>query len=225
MLRLIENNSDFLKCIQWETNSAAYFAHGLATELKEPVALVCTSGTAASNYLPGVTESFYSNTPLIVITADRHPMYLNNNRDDQTVPQAKIFDGVVKKKFLCLPVKHPRFEWFTEKEIKSTIMEATHGTPGPVHINIPVLTFEGQTPEDEDFKLLNLQRVKRVHPLDGEKEWQAYYNVLKSSKRIAVLMGQNQKLTSAQKQKVYDFAQKFNAVILTEHIAKYSRGT
>ena len=219
ILRLIENNSDFFKVYPMgDERSAAYFAHGLATELKEPVALVCTSGTAASNYLPGVTESFYSNTPLIVITADRHPMYLNN-RDDQTVPQAKIFDGVVKKEVSLLAGEHPRFEWFTEKEIKSTIMEATHGTPGPVHINISVLTFEGQTPEDEDFKLLNLQRVKRVHPLDGEKEWQAYYNVLKSSKRIAVLMGQNQKLTSAQKQKVYDFAQKFNAVILTEHIA------
>ena len=119
ILRLIENNSDFFKVYPMgDERSAAYFAHGLATELKEPVALVCTSGTAASNYLPGVTESFYSNTPLIVITADRHPMYLNN-RDDQTVPQAKIFDGVVKKEVSLLAGEHPRFEWFTEKEIKS----------------------------------------------------------------------------------------------------------
>ena len=219
ILRLIEENSDVFKVYPMgDERSAAYFAHGLSTEIKEPVALVCTSGTAASNYLPGVTEAYYSNTPLIVITADRHPMFLNN-RDDQTIPQARMFDGVVKKEVSLLAGEHPRFEWFTEKEIKSTIMEATKGNPGPVHINIPILTFEGTAPIDEDFKLLNLQKVKRVTPISSDNEWTAYYNVLKNSDRIAILMGQNQKLTLSQKQKIYDFARKFNVIILTEHIA------
>lgn len=221
ILRLIEKNSDFFKVYPLgDERSAAYFAHGLATRLKEPVALVCTSGTAASNYLPGVTEAYYSNTPLIVITADRHPMYLNN-REDQTVPQARMFDGVVKKEVSLLAGEHPRFEWFTEKEIKSTILEATHGTPGPVHINIPVLTFEGLEPEDEDFTLKRIQPVRRITLNDSNKTWNDYINVLKNSKRIMLLMGQNQPMTEEQKEKVFAFARKYNVVIISEHLSNF----
>ena len=56
-----------------DERSAGFFALGLAKQHGKPVVLVCTSGTAAANYLPAVVEAFESATPLIVITADRPP--------------------------------------------------------------------------------------------------------------------------------------------------------
>ena len=60
------------------------------------MACVCTSGTAASNYLPAVTEAYFTKIPLIVITADRLDVY-HNQGEDQTIPQKNIYAGVIKK--------------------------------------------------------------------------------------------------------------------------------
>src|SRR6476646_6965718 len=54
-----------------DERSAAFFALGLAKTLCEPIALVCTSGTAAANFLPAIVEAFYARVPLLVISADR----------------------------------------------------------------------------------------------------------------------------------------------------------
>jgi 2-succinyl-5-enolpyruvyl-6-hydroxy-3-cyclohexene-1-carboxylate synthase len=219
VLRLIERNSDFFKVYPVaDERSAAYFAQGISLKIGKPVAIICTSGTAASNYLPGVTEAYYSKIPLIVITTDRHPMYLNNN-DDQTIPQERIFDGVVKKSVRLSDGEHPRFEWFAEKQVKSTILEATHHTPGPVHINVPVQTLERHAPEDEDFKLYRLRNTRRVTRSDNEGEWKSYVEVLKKTKRIMVLYGQNQPISETFKRKIETFANKYNAVIVTEHLS------
>src|SRR5918994_4642851 len=50
-----------------------FFALGLAKASGLPVALACTSGTAAANYAPAVIEAHEARVPLIVLTADRPP--------------------------------------------------------------------------------------------------------------------------------------------------------
>ncbi|MGY8926797.1 MAG: thiamine pyrophosphate-binding protein, partial [Flavobacteriales bacterium] len=62
---------------------AAFFAMGMAQQLKEPVAVVCTSGSAMLNYFPAVAEAYYQCIPLVVISADR-PAELINQGDGQT---------------------------------------------------------------------------------------------------------------------------------------------
>src|SRR5699024_6276606 len=54
-----------------DERGAAFFALGMAKETKKPVAIVCTSGTAAANYFPAIVEANYARVPLIVLTADR----------------------------------------------------------------------------------------------------------------------------------------------------------
>ena len=63
---------------------------GIAQQLQEPTAVVCTSGSALLNYYPAVAEAFYSNTPLIVLSADR-PKHLIGIGDGQTINQKDIF--------------------------------------------------------------------------------------------------------------------------------------
>jgi 2-succinyl-5-enolpyruvyl-6-hydroxy-3-cyclohexene-1-carboxylate synthase len=73
-----------------DERSAAFFALGIAKRLGQPVALVCTSGTAAANFFPAVIEARESATPLLVLTADRPPE-LRVCGSGQTIDQQKIF--------------------------------------------------------------------------------------------------------------------------------------
>lgn len=56
-----------------DERSAAYMACGLARESGEPVGLSCTGATASRNYVPGLTEAFYSNLPVLAVTSTQHP--------------------------------------------------------------------------------------------------------------------------------------------------------
>ncbi len=69
---------------------AGFFAMGMARYLKQPVALVCTSGSALLNYYPAVVEAYYSEIPLVVLSADR-PFYKIDRGDGQTIRQSGVF--------------------------------------------------------------------------------------------------------------------------------------
>ncbi|WP_046287599.1 2-succinyl-5-enolpyruvyl-6-hydroxy-3-cyclohexene-1-carboxylic-acid synthase [Zobellia galactanivorans] len=82
----------YFKCFSIvDERSAGFFALGIAQQLHEPVALVCTSGSALLNYYPAVAEAFYSGIPIVVISADR-PVYKIDVGDGQTIRQDNVFD-------------------------------------------------------------------------------------------------------------------------------------
>ena len=81
----------YFKCFSIvDERSAAFFALGIAQQLRQPVAVVCTSGSALLNYYPAVSEAFYSDIPLVVISADR-PSYKIDVGDGQTIRQDNVF--------------------------------------------------------------------------------------------------------------------------------------
>ena len=67
-----------------------FFALGIAQQIQEPVALVCTSGSALLNYYPAISEAYYSNIPLLVLSADR-PKHLIDVGDGQTIKQKNVY--------------------------------------------------------------------------------------------------------------------------------------
>ena len=73
-----------------DERSAGFFALGIAQQTKRPALLLCTSGSALLNYSPSIAEAFYSEIPLIVISADR-PVYKINIGDGQTIDQINVF--------------------------------------------------------------------------------------------------------------------------------------
>lgn len=81
--------------LNMDERSAAFFALGIAKQTKRPVALVCTSGTAAANYYPAIIESFYSRVPLLVLTADR-PHELRDVGAPQAINQLHLYGDYVK---------------------------------------------------------------------------------------------------------------------------------
>ena len=75
-----------------DERSAAFFALGIAQQIKKPTAVVCTSGSALLNYYPAVAEAFYSQIPLLVISADR-PQNKIDIGDGQTIRQQNVFQN------------------------------------------------------------------------------------------------------------------------------------
>ncbi|HEU5102162.1 MAG TPA: 2-succinyl-5-enolpyruvyl-6-hydroxy-3-cyclohexene-1-carboxylic-acid synthase [Roseiflexaceae bacterium] len=120
-----------------DERSAAFFGLGLAKTLREPVALVCTSGTAAANFLPAVVEAFLARVPLVVLTADR-PHELRDVGAPQTIDQAKLF-GAHAKWFVDLaePDAAAGMLRYVRVVASRAVATARRGPPGPVHINCP----------------------------------------------------------------------------------------
>lgn len=76
--------------VRIDERSAAFLALGIAKARREPVAVVCTSGTAAVNFAPAVTEAYEDHVPLLLLTADR-PVEVRNKGANQTIDQVGIF--------------------------------------------------------------------------------------------------------------------------------------
>ncbi|MDC8004635.1 2-succinyl-5-enolpyruvyl-6-hydroxy-3-cyclohexene-1-carboxylic-acid synthase [Aureisphaera galaxeae] len=112
---------------------AGFFAMGMAQQLKRPVALVCTSGSALLNYYPAVAEAFYSNIPLVVISADR-PKELIDVGDGQTIRQENVYDNHILYSANCK--EGQEFQSYNEEEIGNALTTALR-KEGPVHINVP----------------------------------------------------------------------------------------
>ncbi|MHB8511939.1 MAG: 2-succinyl-5-enolpyruvyl-6-hydroxy-3-cyclohexene-1-carboxylic-acid synthase [Actinomycetota bacterium] len=115
-----------------DERSAGFVAVGLSKALERPVAVVCTSGTAAANYLPAVVEAFHTNTRLIVLTSDR-PARLRGTGANQTIDQRGLYKAFVTyEAHTPLPVDASvHSEW---NSIASNA--AALCTSGPVHINV-----------------------------------------------------------------------------------------
>lgn len=112
---------------------AAFFALGMAQQLKQPVAVLCTSGSALLNYYPAVAEAYYSNIPLVVISADR-PAERIDIGDGQTIRQPNVFENHILYSANCTDGN--QFQQKNETEINVALNSAIE-LNGPVHINVP----------------------------------------------------------------------------------------
>lgn len=138
-----------------DERSAAFIALGMsAARGNAPVALVCTSGTAPLNYGPALAEAFYRHIPLIAVTADRPPEWIDQD-DSQTIVQPGIYTNYIKGTF-DIPVEsdEPDRMWCINRTLNDAMNLAVAGIPGPVHINIRLADPLGaveEVPEDDPY--------------------------------------------------------------------------
>ncbi|MCG1036349.1 2-succinyl-5-enolpyruvyl-6-hydroxy-3-cyclohexene-1-carboxylic-acid synthase [Polaribacter sargassicola] len=112
---------------------AAFFALGIAQQKQKPVAVICSSGSALLNYYPAIAEAFYSNIPLVVISADR-PKHLIDIGDGQTIRQENVYEKHIL--FSANLIESDKFKTINSQLIGEALQIAI-SQKGPVHINVP----------------------------------------------------------------------------------------
>ncbi|WP_431160289.1 2-succinyl-5-enolpyruvyl-6-hydroxy-3-cyclohexene-1-carboxylic-acid synthase [Flagellimonas beolgyonensis] len=184
---------------------AAFFALGMAQQTGEPVAVVCTSGSALLNYYPAIAEAFYSDIPLIVVSADR-PGYRIDIGDGQTIRQQNVFEKhigysanlkqdvshashlVAKYGKSLLKDSQESIQSFNEQEIVRAITTATDNK-APVHINIP---FEEPLYGRVEEPTITLGEVKYKQEEElGNVDWSELSELWRKSTKKMILVGVN----------------------------------
>ena len=166
-----------------DERSAGFIGLGLAQQSEKPVVLVCTSGTATQNFAPAVTEAFYQQVPLIVLTADRPPEWIDQ-WDGQTIRQKNLYIDHIKGSFV--------YDEDSTDVAKKALELALEGAPGPVHLNIPIR--EPFYPESLDDNVLTTetrraQRKDKINKIENAV-WIEFESILNSSDKVLVLGGQ-----------------------------------
>ena len=121
-----------------DERSAAFYGLGLAMAKNEPVVLVCTSGSALLNYFPAIAEAYYSDVPLLVLSADR-PEHLLEIGDGQTILQEGVYGRMIAYSTNLLLddlSNQDSINSMNRSRIEASLVQLKN-TQRPVHINIP----------------------------------------------------------------------------------------
>lgn len=188
---------------------AGFFALGMAQNIGKPVTLVCTSGSALLNYYPAVAEAFYSEIPLVIISADR-PSYKIDVGDGQTIRQDHVFQRHIgysanlKQDISHATERIIRYkpDWIAGKDLKkeqekvqaynnleiNTAIDTALRKLLPVHINVP---FEEPLYDFTTSPTLGLTATFLNKQTEVKTSLKSYSEIWKSAKRKIVLVGVN----------------------------------
>lgn len=179
---------------------AAFVALGMAQLLQQPVALVCSSGSALLNYYPAISEAFYSDIPLVVISADR-PIERIDIGDGQTIRQKNVYENhilysanlyselVLESEAIDKKLQQKQWEAqkHNEREINLALNKAIE-EKGPVHINVPFYEPLYDTVENIEVHPIEIfpEITKRHY---SKEELLPYAEIWNKAKRKMVIVG------------------------------------
>ena len=195
-----------------DERSAAFFALGLSQKSKKPTILICTSGSALLNYYPAVAEAYYSEIPLIILSADR-PEYKINIGDGQTINQSNVFEkNILYSNSLKQDCSHA-----TEEIIKSNLQKIVNDKADfskieklqksiqknneeiieiafnlsinkmqPVHLNVPM---EEPLYEFNDSPSISVKVKKKTEKNLSLTDLDNFYKEINKASKIMILIG------------------------------------
>ena len=170
---------------------AAFFALGIAQQTQKPVAVLCTSGSALLNYYPAIAEAFYSNIPLVVLSADR-PKHLIDIGDGQTIRQENVFENHIL--FSANLEDNESLKALTSKAVEKRnsqligeALQISVSKKGPVHINVPFDEPLYETVEvlnDYHFPHISMSSLDNSHI-----DYKGLSNIWETSAKKMILVG------------------------------------
>ncbi len=164
-----------------DERSAAYMALGMAQQLQKPVALICTSGTAALNFYSAIAEAFYQKIPLVVLTADR-PLELLNQQDGQMINQVNVFGSHVRGSLNYNTILRT-----SHSELRTFLNKSMYPVMGPVHINVPLVEPLYENLEEE-IVIENLEKPLNIF---GDFDNKNIIDALHQTQKRVIIIGQN----------------------------------
>lgn len=189
-----------------DERSAAFMACGLAEASSEPVVLSCTGATASRNYLPGLTEAFYKELPILAVTSSQN--YLRNGTyNPQFLDRSRQFKDLVKYSFQANVITENNLPAYVT-QINRAILELDHDKKGPVHINLEA-TYSGKYID----KLPLYRKISRLYL--GDK-----MPVL-NKRKIGVFIGSHKRFSQKEIEVIDAFCSSFNAITICDQTSNY----
>jgi 2-succinyl-5-enolpyruvyl-6-hydroxy-3-cyclohexene-1-carboxylate synthase len=183
-------------CIQctvvMDERAAGFIAMGMAQQLGKPVVLVCTSGSAAYNFAPAVTEAYFQHIPLLILTADRPNEWIHQN-DGQTIYQKGLYGRHVKASYeLPADYSHPDAVWFINRSVNEALLTILERPYGPVHINVPIR--EPFYPQENE-RFIPSPEIRKVDRTESQvilpdQVWHSLLDEWEGTEKILVAVGQ-----------------------------------
>jgi 2-succinyl-5-enolpyruvyl-6-hydroxy-3-cyclohexene-1-carboxylate synthase len=208
-----------------DERAAGFFALGLAKASGRPVAIACTSGTAAANLMPAVIEAHEARVPLIVLTADRPPE-LRDSGAGQTIDQLKLYGGAVRwfVEVGTHDVSAGRLRWMRALACRA-YWTAIGERAGPVHLNFPLrepLVPDGSLPADETGRAHGAPRVSRV-ARRGAASGEPLRAALRDAQRPVIVAGREER-DAELAGTIAAFAQRAGVPLLADPLSGARRG-
>ncbi len=176
------SNNEAFQCYSIvDERCAAFFALGIAQQIRKPVAVVCTSGSALLNYYPAIAEAFYSQIPLVVISADR-PHDKIDIGDGQTIRQENVFANHSLFNANLTEDTSIENDKLIDEAISISIVQK-----GPVHINVP---FEEPLYDTQDFCSVQPNVEETVVLEKPFSIIESDLNVWKNARKKLILVGE-----------------------------------
>ena len=205
----IQNDPWFTVYSAPEERSAAYMACGIALETGEKVVLTCTGATASRNYLPGLTEAYYRNLPILAVTS-----LLDSAIPDNLMPQ--VIDRSMRPKDSCIfsvdipEIHSKKDEWKCNLLINKAILESTHGKGGPVHINL-------QDDFSYNFHVKSLPNCRVIRRIGKEDKFPSTLD----NRKIAIYIGDHRGFSKKEEEIIDKFCKIHNAIVLVDHLSNF----
>lgn len=190
-----------------DERSAGYIACGMAAETGETVALSCTGATASRNYMPALTEAYYRQLPVLVVTSSKRSMYIGHNIEQMT-DRTLLPRDVARISVQAAIVTDKETEWQCEMACNKAFLELHHHGTGPVHINL-------ETQTNWEF----VTNPKPVRIIRRYENMMALPEI--NAGKVVVIVGSHKRWTSDLTEEVDRFCENYNGVVLCDQTSNY----
>ena len=199
-------NDSFFKCFSVvDERSAVYFAIGLHLQTGESIAMSCTSAQATRNYIPGLTEAYYKQIPILAITMSKLPRFTYQSYM-QAPNQISLPVDCVKKSY-TLPIVQDTSDYLESCRVSNeAVLELTHNGKGPVQLNIPWQDFE-ISPVDRHIQ----KTIKRYTSFNEQDKLKG--------KKIMIVAGEHRPYDKETLEAINAFCRTHDCMIYTNHLS------
>lgn len=191
-----------------DERSAAYIACGLAAESGEPVALSCTGATASRNYIPGLTEAYYRQLPVVAITACHRSVEIGQHKA-QVLDRTQIQNDIARTSVL-VPFVHDKVdEWNCILKINKALTEMRRHGGGPVHINI-------ESVFSKDYSIQTLPKARKIDYFSSKDSFPSL-----PKGRIVIYCASHLEFSKELQNSIDRFVESNNSVVLCDKTSNY----
>ena len=191
-----------------DERSAAYMACGMAAESGEPVAITCTGATSSRNYMPGLTEAYYRQLPILAITCSRSNANIGHYVD-QVTDRTQLPSDVVMESVQAQSIHCPEDEWDVMVKVNKAMIGLTRNGGGPTHINLV-------TASSSNFAVKEIATVRKISLYLKEDKFPEV-----PQGKVGIFVGAHEKWSDELTAAVDNFCEVYNAMVICDPTSNY----